>query len=730
METNVATTIGTSLETSPCETAGGAEVGALGSSGGGLRRMADSRIPAEREAAGVGLGAVLRGAAGVTAGALVMPSVAHALRAELVPRAGGAVAASADGIALHTGVAVAPAARPDADPPHIRRPAASAAAAVSSARPPNAASAAPAELQEGNEWGAGGATVMGLQQAQQGLRGDGLLGEGLRGEGLRGEGLRGEGLRGEGLGHGHGPEEVGLEDEEEMAAAAAAAAYAKRMRRAGQISTVGQLVAGGIAGAVSKTCTAPLARLTILFQVQGMHDASAARRRPSIFGEARRIVAEEGALAFWKGNTVTIVHRLPYSAINFFAYESYKSMLETMAANSFPSPDIPPTHAHHALQPNQQYQLQQQQQQQQQHEQGWQAARRGVVDMGVKFLAGGGAGCTAATITYPLDLVRTRLAAQTKSRYYKGIVGTLSTIVRDEGLLGLYKGMGATLLVCACLFLLWLGVGPNLAINFCVYETVKANWVRRHPDMPVPLVSLGCGSLAGICSSSGPPLLASLSLLLLSSTSPLVLHTPLIQPISFALPLPSPFPLAHPYSPSLTCFAAHLNPAFILPHLLPVSPSSRNTPATFPLDLVRRRMQLEGAGGRQPSQRRTIPQMLAHVVRTEGWRALYRGIVPEYAKVVPGYFILRCEVAAAAPCAKGTRYGASLRKQVKKMEVSQHAKYFCEFCGKFSVKRQVVGIWHCKHCNKTKAGGAYVLNTAAAVTVRSTIRRLREQVEI
>ncbi|CAI5502672.1 unnamed protein product [Closterium sp. Naga37s-1] len=78
----------------------------------------------------------------------------------------------------------------------------------------------------------------------------------------------------------------------------------------------------------------------------------------------------------------------------------------------------------------------------------------------------------------------------------------------------------------------------------------------------------------------------------------------------------------------------------------------------------------------------------------------------------------------------GTRYGASLRKQVKKMEVSQHAKYFCEFCGKFSMKRQVVGIWHCKHCNKTKAGGAYVLNTAAAVTVRSTIRRLREQVEI
>jgi hypothetical protein len=32
----------------------------------------------------------------------------------------------------------------------------------------------------------------------------------------------------------------------------------------------------------------------------------------------------------------------------------------------------------------------------------------------------------------------------------------------------------------------------------------------------------------------------------------------------------------------------------------------------------------------------------------------------------------------------GTRYGASLRKTVKKMEVSQHSKYVCSFCGKVS----------------------------------------------
>ena len=77
----------------------------------------------------------------------------------------------------------------------------------------------------------------------------------------------------------------------------------------------------------------------------------------------------------------------------------------------------------------------------------------------------------------------------------------------------------------------------------------------------------------------------------------------------------------------------------------------------------------------------------------------------------------------------GVRYGASLRKQVKKMEVSQHARYTCTFCGKNSVKRQAVGIWECRSCKKTVAGGAWTVSTAAAAASRSTIRRLRELAE-
>ncbi|OWA50052.1 putative 60S ribosomal protein L37a [Hypsibius exemplaris] len=78
----------------------------------------------------------------------------------------------------------------------------------------------------------------------------------------------------------------------------------------------------------------------------------------------------------------------------------------------------------------------------------------------------------------------------------------------------------------------------------------------------------------------------------------------------------------------------------------------------------------------------------------------------------------------------GTRYGASLRKTVKKIEITQHSKYTCLFCGKEAMKRTCVGIWQCKRCRKVVAGGAYAYATTAAAQVRSTIRRLREMKEI
>ncbi|MBA0697051.1 hypothetical protein Goari_003560 [Gossypium aridum] len=325
-----------------------------------------------------------------------------------------------------------------------------------------------------------------------------------------------------------------------------------------QIGTVSQLLAGGVAGALSKTCTAPLARLTILFQVQGMHSDAATLRKASIWREASRIVGEEGFRAFWKGNLVTIAHRLPYSSLNFYAYEQYKKLLYM----------LPGSENH---------------------------GKSMSADICIHFVAGGLAGITAASATYPLDLVRTRLAAQTNDTYYRGIWHALRTICKDEGVLGLYKGLGTTLL----------GVGPSIAISFSVYESLRSFWQSRRPHDSTVLVSLTCGSLSGIASSTG-------ELILL----PQDINVREVSSLR--------------YASRLDMVSVTFCGVVFISHLL-------GFPwAIFPLDLIRRRKQLEGAGGRARVYKTGLFGTFKHIFQTEGFRGLYRGILPEYYKVVPG----------------------------------------------------------------------------------------------
>jgi solute carrier family 25 phosphate transporter 23/24/25/41 len=62
--------------------------------------------------------------------------------------------------------------------------------------------------------------------------------------------------------------------------------------------------------------------------------------------------------------------------------------------------------------------------------------------------------------------------------------------------------------------------------------------------------------------------------------------------------------------------------------------------ATFPIDLVRRRMQLEGAGGRELVYKNGLGGMFKEIIHKEGLFGLYRGIIPEYFKVIPSVGIV------------------------------------------------------------------------------------------
>ena len=81
-------------------------------------------------------------------------------------------------------------------------------------------------------------------------------------------------------------------------------------------------------------------------------------------------------------------------------------------------------------------------------------------------------------------------------------------------------------------------------------------------------------------------------------------------------------------------------------------------------------------------------------------------------------------------CGKyGTRYGATLRKIIKKMEVSQHKRWVNPYTGTQTLKRHSTGIWACKKSGVKIAGGAYVFETTSLKMMRRGIARQREAMQ-
>ena len=68
------------------------------------------------------------------------------------------------------------------------------------------------------------------------------------------------------------------------------------------------------------------------------------------------------------------------------------------------------------------------------------------------FIAGSMAGTTALVMTYPLDLIRARLAAQVHTKYYKGILHAILTIFKEKGIVGLNRGIMPSIWVKIILF--------------------------------------------------------------------------------------------------------------------------------------------------------------------------------------------------------------------------------------------------------------------------------------
>lgn len=299
-------------------------------------------------------------------------------------------------------------------------------------------------------------------------------------------------------------------------------------RHSGELAQAQQLLSGGVAGCVAKAAVAPLSRLTILMQVQSMrphkfHDGVNPNNR-GLVASFRKICREEGFASLWRGTGATLAHRFPYGCATFYANAALRQQLE-------------------------------------------QARWAGAVPERLRGLtAGAGSAFVAVALCHPLDIVKTRITAQTKTRYYANTLDAVLKIRRDEGFRGLYRGLGVSL--CSTV--------PLIALNFGLYEHFSS--LYGAVGSPQALHSLMAGGSSGAAASA----------------------------------------------------------------------------LLFPLDLVRRQMQMVGLGGR-PGVYTNVFQAVRHVFLTGcgrhcgrvprpllGLREFYRGLAPELAKVTPYNAIMFC----------------------------------------------------------------------------------------
>jgi hypothetical protein len=203
---------------------------------------------------------------------------------------------------------------------------------------------------------------------------------------------------------------------------------------------------GAIAGGSAKVVIAPGDRIKILYQVNP--------ERRFTLGAAWKsgstVVRHTGVQGLWRGCGAQLLRVMPYSAITYLTYDRYERILRPP-----PPPPPPPRSADDAA-----------------------VVLDGDADVALlhehpvlaRFFAGSLAGATATAATYPLDMLRARMAAHWSiAPLYPSYGAAVRDIAKSERLAGLFHGVKPTLI----------GIVPYAGSGFCVFHTFKARLRER-----------------------------------------------------------------------------------------------------------------------------------------------------------------------------------------------------------------------------------------------------------
>ncbi|KAL4768898.1 mitochondrial carrier domain-containing protein [Aspergillus nidulans var. acristatus] len=187
---------------------------------------------------------------------------------------------------------------------------------------------------------------------------------------------------------------------------------------------------GGVSAAVSKTAAAPIERVKLLIQTQDemLRSGRLDRKYNGLMDCFRRTTQAEGVVSLWRGNTANVIRYFPTQALNFAFRDTYKSMFA------------------------------------------YKKDRDGYAKWMAGNLASGGmAGATSLLFVYSLDYARTRLANDAKSskgggeRQFNGLIDVYKKTLASDGIVGLYRGFGPSVL----------GIVVYRGLYFGMYDSLK-----------------------------------------------------------------------------------------------------------------------------------------------------------------------------------------------------------------------------------------------------------------
>jgi solute carrier family 25 citrate transporter 1 len=203
-------------------------------------------------------------------------------------------------------------------------------------------------------------------------------------------------------------------------------------------SAATNLIAGGGAGMMEALACHPLDTIKVRMQLSRRARAPGAPRR-GFLRTGAEIVKRETPLGLYKGLGAVLTGIVPKMAIRFTSYEWYKQML---------------------------------------------ANQEGFVTGQATFAAGLAAGVTeAVAVVTPMEVVKIRLQAQHHSMAdpldipkYRNAAHALYTVVKEEGVGALYRGVSLTAL----------RQGSNQAVNFTAYSEFRARLQKWQGTTDLP----------------------------------------------------------------------------------------------------------------------------------------------------------------------------------------------------------------------------------------------------